>query len=39
LENADQIQVYGEDLREGQQVVVTGNYELENNMPVQVEQP
>jgi multidrug efflux pump subunit AcrA (membrane-fusion protein) len=38
LENADQIQVYGDDLREGQQVVVTGNYELENNMPVQAEQ-
>jgi RND family efflux transporter MFP subunit len=38
LENSEQIQIYGEDLREGQQVVVAGNYELENNMPVKVEQ-
>jgi RND family efflux transporter MFP subunit len=38
LKTAKQVQVYGDDLKEGQQVVVSGNYELENNMAVEAEQ-
>jgi membrane fusion protein, multidrug efflux system len=37
LKTAEQVQVYGDDLKEGQPVVVSGNYELENNMAVEME--
>jgi len=36
LENPDQVEVLGEGLREGQQVIVEGNYELIENMAVEV---
>jgi membrane fusion protein (multidrug efflux system) len=37
IKTAQQVQVYGDDLKEGQPVVVSGNYELENNMAVEME--
>ena len=36
LENPDQVEVFGDTLREGQWVVVEGNYELAENMAVEV---
>jgi RND family efflux transporter MFP subunit len=36
LENSEQVQVFADDLKQGQQVVVVGNYELENDMAVEV---
>jgi membrane fusion protein (multidrug efflux system) len=36
LENGEQIEVFGNDLKENQQAVVVGNYELKDNMAVEV---
>jgi membrane fusion protein (multidrug efflux system) len=37
LTNSDKVQVSGDNLEQGQEVVVTGNYELTDGMAVQVE--
>ncbi|MFZ0035011.1 MAG: efflux RND transporter periplasmic adaptor subunit [Sedimentisphaerales bacterium] len=38
LKNSQQVEVISDELQQGQQVVVAGNYELENDMSVNVEQ-
>lgn len=38
MKNADRVEVVSDQLQPGQQVVVTGNYELEDKMSVKVEQ-
>jgi RND family efflux transporter MFP subunit len=38
LKNSEQVEVFSDQLQDGQQVVVSGNYELENDMSVNVEQ-
>jgi len=38
LKNSEQVEVISDQLQQGQQVVVAGNYELENDMAVNVEQ-
>lgn len=38
LRNSQQVEVVSDELRQGQQVVVAGNYELKNDMAVNVEQ-
>jgi membrane fusion protein (multidrug efflux system) len=37
FKNPEEVEVISDQLQQGQQVVVTGNYELEDNMPVKVE--
>lgn len=37
LENSEKVQIYSDDLKEGQQVVVMGNYELQDDIAVEVE--
>jgi len=38
LKTSEQVEIISDQLQQGQQVVVTGNYELENGMSVKVEQ-
>ena len=38
LENPEQVEVFSDQLQDGRQIVVSGNYELENDMAVKMEQ-